>query len=76
MATTKRERQRANRELRQAQDKKTKTRQQLKTRVILWSKIGLIVVVLLFISNALFGGNDDAPAGTTTTTLVETTLAP
>lgn len=76
MATTKRERQRANRELRQEKDKKQQSRNQLKTRVIRWSKIGLLVVVLLFLSNAVFGGGDEEPAGTTTTTLVETTLAP
>ncbi len=76
MATTKRERQRANRELRQVADKKQESRDQLKTRVIRWSKIGLLVVVLLFLSNAIFGGGDETPTSTTTTTLVETTLAP
>ncbi len=76
MATTKRERQRANRELRQVEDKKAKSREQLKTRIIRYSKIGLLVVVLLFLSNAILGGGDDTPASTTTTTLVETTLAP
>lgn len=76
MATTKRDRQRANRELRQVADKKQKSRDLLKTRIIRYSKIGLLVVVLLFLSNAIFGGDDETPVNTTTTTLVETTLAP
>jgi len=72
MATTKRERQRANRELRQAELKKQRTRTNFKARAIKWLRIAIVVVVLFFISNLIFGGSDE-PATTTSTTLVETT---
>lgn len=76
MATTKRERQRANRELRQAELKKQRTRATMKSRAIRWSRIGLVVIVLLFISNLIFNSSSDEPVLTTTTTLVEAPDAP
>jgi len=76
MATTKRDRQRANRELRQAELKKQQTRATLKSRTIRWSKIGLVVVVLFFISSWIFNDSNEEPVLPTTTTLVETTEAP
>jgi hypothetical protein len=76
MATTKRDRQRANREQRQAELKKQQSREQLKTRTIRWSKIGLLVVAAFILSNAIVGSCGDEPTTTTTTTLVETTEAP
>ena len=71
MATTKRERQRANRELRQAELKKQQTRNTIRTRTVRWVKIGIVVVVLLFISNWIFNSSSDEPVLPTTTTLVE-----
>ena len=76
MATTKRDRQRANRELRQAELKKQQTRAKIKSRTIRWSKIGLVVVVLFFLSNLILNSSDDEPVPATTTTLVETTETP
>jgi len=75
MATTKRERQRANRELRQTELKKQRTRATVKSRAIRWTKIGLVVVVLFVLSNLIFNRSTDEPIPTTTT-LVETTVAP
>lgn len=71
MATTKRERQRANRELRQAELKKQQTRATIKSRAIRWSRIGIVVLVLFFLSNLIFNSSSDEPVATTTTTLVE-----
>ena len=76
MATTKRDRQRANRELRQAEVKKQQTRATMKSRAIRWSRIGIVVLVLFFISSWIFNSSDDEPPASTTTTLVESTLAP
>ena len=76
MATTKRDRQRANRELRQAELKKQQSRATIKSRTIRWSKIGLVVLVLFFLSNLIFNSSSDEPAVPTTTTLVEITDAP
>ena len=76
MATTKRDRQRANREVRQAELKKQQSRNLLKTRVIRWSKIGLLLAAAFVASNLLLATCNDDTASTTTTTLVETTLAP
>jgi hypothetical protein len=76
MATTKRDRQRANRELRQAELKKRQTRATIKSRTIRWSKIGLVVVVLFFLSNLIFNSSSDEPVVPTTTTLVEVPATP
>jgi len=76
MATTKRDRQRANRELRQAELKKQQTRAALKSRTIRWSKIGLVVIVLFVLSNWIFNSSSDEPALPTTTTVVETPTTP
>ncbi len=76
MATTKRDRQRANRELRQAELKKQQTRATIKSRAIRWSRIAIVVVVLFIVSSWIFSGSDDEPVATTTTTLVESTEAP
>jgi hypothetical protein len=76
MATTKRDRQRANREQRQAELKKQRSREQLMTRAKRWSKIGLLLVAAFILSNAIVGSCGDEPTSTTTTTLVETTQAP
>lgn len=76
MATTKRDRQRANRELRQAQAKKDQSRTQLMERTKRWSKIALLLVAGFIISNLVVNSCGDDTTSTTTTTLVETTLAP
>lgn len=76
MATTKRERQRANRELRQAELKKQQSRDKIRARVSRWSKIGLLVIAAFIASNLIVGSCSDDDATPTTTTLVETTLAP
>lgn len=76
MATTKRERQRANREAAQAAAKKQKSRAQMLDRAKRWSRIGLLLVAAFIASNLIVGTCSDEPASTTTTTLVETTLAP
>lgn len=76
MATTKRERQRANRELRQAELKKQRTRATIKSRAIRWSRIGIVVIVLFFLSNLIFNSSSDEPAVATTTTLVESPATP
>ena len=76
MATTKRERQRANREKAQAQAKKEQSRTQLLDRAKRWSKIGLLLVAAFIASNAIVGSCSGETTSTTTTTLVETTEAP
>ena len=76
MATSKRDRQRANREQRQAELKKQQSREKMKTRAIRWSKIGVLIVAAFILSNAIVGSCSSEPASTTTTTLVETTEAP
>lgn len=76
MATTKRERQRANRELAQAQAKKEQSRAKMIDRAKRWSKIGLLLAAAFVASNLIVGSCSDDPATTTTTTLVETTEAP
>ena len=76
MATTKRERQRANRELRQAELKKQRTRATIKSRAIRWSRIGIVVIVLFFLSNLIFNSSSDEPEISTTTTLVEAPATP
>ena len=76
MATTKRDRQRANRELRQAELKKQQSREKLKSRAKRWSKIGALVAAAFVASNLALATCSDDTTSTTTTTLVETTLAP
>lgn len=77
MATTKRDRQRANREQAQAAAKKQQARDKLIERAKRWSKIGLLLAAAFIASNLIVGScSDDEPSGTTTTTLVETTVAP
>lgn len=76
MATSKRERQRANRELRQAETKKQQSRSDLLAKAKRWTKIGLLIVVIFIGSNLIIGNCGDEPTNTTTTTLVEITEEP
>lgn len=74
MGTSKRERQRANRDARKAEEEKKKKRDLLMSRVRLGLIWGLAIVIVLFGANLVFGGGgDDEPA---TTTIVDTTEAP
>jgi hypothetical protein len=64
MATDKRERQRANREAKQAAQRKVERRQSLfdrSKRIAIWVVLG---IVLLFLANLVFGGSSDEVAGT------------
>lgn len=76
MATTKRERQRANRELAQAAAKKEAARAKLLDRTKRWTRIGLLLAVGFLLSNLIVGSCSGESTSTTSTTLVETTLAP
>ena len=76
MATTKRERQRANRELAQAKAKKEQSRAKALDRAKRWSRIGLLLAAAFIASNLIIGSCSGEPTSTTTTTLVETTEAP
>lgn len=76
MATTKRERQRANRERAQAIAKKEQSRAKLIDRAKRWSRIGLVLAAALIASNFVVGSCSGESTSTTSTTLVETTLAP
>jgi hypothetical protein len=76
MATTKRERQRANREQAQEQAKKDESRAKVFERAKRWSKFALIFAAALVASNLIVGSCSGETTSTTTTTLVETTVAP
>ena len=76
MATSKRERQRANREQAQAVAKKQESRARLMDRAKRWSRIGLLLAAALVASNLIVGSCSGESTSTTTTTLVETTVAP
>ena len=71
MGTTKRERQKANREARMAELKKQQARDDLMKRLIRWTKFGALLVAAILASNLLIGTCSDEPATPTTTTLVE-----
>lgn len=62
MATSKRERQRANREAKLAAEKKVQRKQNLfqrSKRIAVWVAVG---IVLLVIANLIWGGSEDASA--------------
>jgi hypothetical protein len=62
MATSKRDRQRANREAKLAAEKKVMRKQNLfqrSKRIVVWVVVG---VVLLVIANLIWGGSDDTSA--------------
>jgi cell division septal protein FtsQ len=62
MATSKRERQRANREAKLAEEKKIQRKQsifQRSKRIAVWVLVGIVLFVL---ANLIFGGSADAAA--------------
>jgi hypothetical protein len=66
MATSKRERQRANREAKLAAEKKVMRKQSLfqrSKRIAVWVVVG---IVLLVIANLIWGGSDDTSAAALT----------
>lgn len=63
MANEKRDRQRANREAKQAALKKAQRRQEMISRgkrIGIWAVVGIVLFIL---ANLLFGSNDDSAAG-------------
>jgi len=76
MATTKRERQRANREQRLKELKRQQSLDKAKKQAIRWSKIVVLILAVFIVSNLVVANCGDEPATTTTTTLVETTETP
>jgi hypothetical protein len=69
MATSKRERQRANREAKLAAEKKVMRKQTLfqrSRRIAVWVVVG---IVLLVIANLIWGGSDDTSAAALTSLL-------
>jgi cyclophilin family peptidyl-prolyl cis-trans isomerase len=76
VGTAKRERQKANRQLRLAELQREQTKQKRKRIVTKWAVIVVIAVVAVFGLAFALGGNDDEPAATTVATTPATSTAP
>ncbi|MBA2338053.1 MAG: hypothetical protein H0V96_09920 [Acidimicrobiia bacterium] len=77
MGTSKRDRQRANREARRVIELKQKRRDQMMARVKRFGFVAAGVVAIALVANLVWGGGEDpeAPASSTTA-VVDTTLPP
>lgn len=78
MATSKRARQRANREARRVVEKKQQRRDRTLGRAKRYAIWGVAIVAVFLVANAVWGGSDDgqAPAETTTPTTAVSTTQP
>ncbi|MGI8823555.1 MAG: hypothetical protein ACR2JP_09695 [Acidimicrobiia bacterium] len=76
MGTSKRDRQRANREVRRAIELKQQRRDQMMTRVKRFGFIALGIVAIALIANLVWGGEDEPDVPVTSTTAVADTTAP